>query len=116
MIRIAGVVLDAKKHIVIALKKIYGIGKVSSFYICKKANISPFSKVMDLDDVAVSEIQKALSDFEIEGNLRTRVRLNIKRLRDIKCYRGFRHRAGLPVRGQRTKTNAKTRKRAKKKQ
>lgn len=115
MVRVAGVVLDSNKHIVIALRKIYGIGKINSFYICKKVKISPFSKVSELDDAVVTEIQKALSDFEIEGNLRTRIRVNIKRLRDIKCYRGSRHKMGLPVRGQRTKTNAKTRKRTKKK-
>lgn len=113
MVRIAGVILEANKHIVIALRKIYGIGKVNSFYICKKVRIAPFTKVSELNDSDVSEIQKVVSNFEIEGNLRTRVRLNIKRLRDINCYRGIRHSLGLPVRGQRTKTNAKTRKRTK---
>jgi len=115
MVRVAGVILDSNKHISIALRKIYGIGKVSSFYICEKAKVSPFSKVSDLDNLAISLIQKVILDFETEGNLRTRVRINVKRLKDIKCYRGSRHKVSLPVRGQRTKTNAKTRKRAKRK-
>lgn len=115
MIRVAGVILDSNKHIVIALRKIYGIGKVSAYYICKKANISPSIKVNQLTDDIISSIQKIVSEFEVEGNLRTRIRFNIKRLKDIKCYRGLRHRAGLPVRGQRTRTNSRTRKRLRKK-
>lgn len=115
MVRVAGVVLDSNKHIVIALRKIYGIGKVTAFYICKKVNILPFLKVNQLSDDVISAIQKVVSEFDIEGNLRTRIRFNIKRLRDIKCYRGIRHKSGLPVRGQRTKTNARTRKRLRKK-
>lgn len=115
MIRIGGVILESNKHIVIALRKIYGIGKVSSFYICKKVNISPYLKVNQLTDENILSIQKIVSEFEIEGNLRTRIRFNIKRLKDIKCYRGIRHRLGLPVRGQRTRTNARTRKRFRKK-
>lgn len=115
MVRVGGVVLDSKKHISIALRKIYGIGKVSSFYICEKANISPFVKVSNLDSSNISLIQRAVAEFETEGNLRTRVRLNVKRLKDIKCYRGLRHKISLPTRGQRTKTNAKTRKRNKRK-
>ncbi len=115
MIRISGVVLNPKKHIVIALRKIYGIGKISSFYICKEVKISPFLKVNELDDKTTSYIQKIISKFEVEGILRARVRINIKRLKDIKCYRGIRHISHLPVRGQKTKTNAKTRKRVKRK-
>lgn len=115
MVRVAGVVLDSNKHIVIALRKIYGIGKVTAFYICKKVNILPSLKVNQLSDDVISAIQKVVSEFDIEGNLRTRIRFNIKRLRDIKCYRGIRHKSGLPVRGQRTKTNARTRKRLRKK-
>ncbi len=115
MIRVAGVILDSNKHIVIALRKIYGIGKVSSYYICKKANVIPSLKVNQLDENTISSIQKIVSEFDIEGNLRTRIRFNIKRLKDIKCYRGMRHKVGLPVRGQRTKTNARTRKKNKKK-
>jgi len=114
MIRVAGVVLDSNKHISIALRKIFGIGKVSSLYICKKVGISPFLKVNKLNTDTLSLIQKVVLEFEVEGNLRRRVRINIKRLKDIKCYRGLRHKSSLPVRGQRTKTNAKTRKRNKK--
>jgi small subunit ribosomal protein S13 len=115
MIRIAGVVLDSNKHIVVALEKIYGIGKVSAFYICKKAGVEPSLKVNKLDDNAIFVIQKIVSEFDVEGSLRTRIRFNVKRLKDIKCYRGTRHKIGLPVRGQRTKTNARTRKRLRKK-
>lgn len=115
MVRIAGVILDSNKHIVVALRKIYGIGKVSAFYICKKAGISPDLKVSQLSDEIIFSVQKIVSEFEVEGNLRTRVRFNIKRLKDIKCYRGVRHKIGLPVRGQRTRTNARTRKRLRKK-
>lgn len=114
MIRVAGVILDPNKHIVIALRKIYGIGKTASKYICEKVNILPNIKVRELDNSAITLIQKAVSEFEIEGNLRTRIRINIKRLKDIKCYKGMRHKMSLPVRGQRTKTNAKTRKKIKK--
>ena len=114
MIRVAGVILDSNKHISIALRKIFGIGKVSSLYICKKAGISPFVKVNSLNDNTLALIQKIILEFEVEGNLRRRVRINVKRLKDIKCYRGIRHKASLPVRGQRTKTNANTRKRSKK--
>ena len=115
MVRISGVVLDLNKHTAIALRKIFGIGKINSFYVCKKANVSPFCKVRELDDSVIFAIQKAVSEFDIEGSLRARIRVNIKRLRDIKCYRGIRHSIGLPVRGQRTKTNAKTRKKTKRK-
>ncbi|HIH2763183.1 MAG TPA: 30S ribosomal protein S13 [Candidatus Azoamicus sp.] len=114
MIRVAGVVLDEKKHISIALRKIFGIGKFKSLYICKKVEISPSTKVEDLKEETILKIQQLVSNFEIEGNLRTRIRMNIKRLKDIKCYKGMRHKSNLPVRGQRTKTNARTRKRSKK--
>lgn len=115
MIRVAGVILDNKKHIVIALRKIYGIGIPTSYYICQRANILPIVKVCDLNTDKITIIQKIVSEFEVEGNLRTRIRINIKRLKDIKCYRGIRHKLFLPVRGQRTKTNARTRKKSKKK-
>ncbi len=115
MVRVSGITLEFNKHISIALRKIYGIGKVNSFYVCKKANISPFIKVRDLSESIILIIQKIVSEFDVEGILRTRNRINIKRLKDIKCYRGIRHKIGLPVRGQKTKTNAKTRKKKKKK-
>lgn len=114
MIRVAGVILDQKKHISIALRKIYGIGIFKSLYICKKVEISPSIKVAELNEETVLKIQNLILNFEIEGNLRTRIRMNIKRLKDIKCYKGTRHKINLPVRGQRTKTNARTRKRSKK--
>ena len=113
MVRVAGIILDSNKHIAIALRKIFGIGNVSALYICKKAGISPFLRVSDLDNTVITLIQKIVLEFEIEGNLRRRIRINIKRFRDIKCYKGLRHKSSLPVRGQRTKTNAKTRKRNK---
>lgn len=115
MIRIFGVIMSPNRHIGVELRKIYGIGKTSSFYICEKLEISPFTKIFLLKDKVVLELQKIISEFEVEGNLRRRVGMNIKRLRDIKCYRGIRHKIGLPVRGQRTKTNAKTGKRIKRK-
>ncbi len=115
MIRISGVVLDFNKHLVIALRKVFGVGKMNSYYICKKSGVSPFLKVRELSELDVLEIQKSVSKFETEGVLRTKIKINIKRLRDIKCYRGVRHKLSLPVRGQRTKTNAKTRKKTKKK-
>lgn len=114
MIRIAGVILEENKHISIALRKIYGIGKFKSLYICKKTEISPQIKVSELKESDISKIQNIIANFEVEGNLRTRIRMNIKRLKDIKCYKGYRHKINLPVRGQRTKTNARTRKRSKK--
>lgn len=114
MIRVAGVILDEKKHISIALRKIYGIGKFKSLYICKKVDISPSIRVSDLKEDIILKLQQIILNFEIEGNLRTRIRMNIKRLKDIKSYRGMRHKTNLPVRGQRTKTNARTRKRSKK--
>ena len=110
MIRISGVIIPPHKHISIALRSIYGIGKVRAMQICKKAAIDPAIKVSNLQDEVVVLLQKIIYEFEVEGDLRRRVAMNIKRLRDIKCYRGLRHRRGLPVRGQRTKTNARTRK------
>ena len=110
MIRIAGVILPQNKHISIALRSIYGIGRTRALQICEKVGITPAIKVADLEENIAALIQKAVQEFEIEGDLRRRVAMNIKRLRDIKCYRGLRHRLGLPVHGQRTKTNARTRK------
>ena len=110
MIRIAGVNLPQNKHISIALRSIYGIGRTRSLQICEKVGVNPAIKVSDIEEELAALIQKAVQEFEIEGDLRRRIAVNIKRLRDIKCYRGLRHRMGLPVRGQRTKTNARTRK------
>ncbi len=110
MIRVAGVILPQSKHIHVALRSIYGIGQTRSLQICKKVGVEPSVKVSDIDEDVATLIQKVVQEFEIEGDLRRRIAMNIKRLRDIKCYRGLRHRMGLPVRGQRTKTNARTRK------
>lgn len=110
MIRVSGVILPPNKHISIALRSIYGIGKTRALKICKQVGIEPTVKVSDLTEEVVIFIQKTIGEFEVEGDLRRRIAMNIKRLRDIKCYRGYRHRRGLPCRGQRTKTNARTRK------
>lgn len=110
MMRISGVILPPNKHIRIALRSVYGIGDTTAKRICSKVGIDPTEKVCNLDDSQATEIQQAVNEYEVEGDLRRRVELNIKRLMDIKCYRGIRHRRGLPLRGQRTKTNARTRK------
>ena len=111
MARIAGVDLPRNKRIEIGLTYIYGIGKTSSRQILKKLNIDPDVKTDQLSDEEVSNIRKAIDDqYKVEGELRTEVSMNIKRLMDLGSYRGLRHRKSLPVRGQRTSTNARTRK------
>lgn len=110
MARIAGVDLPPNKRIDIALTYIYGIGKSLSKKILEEAKIDPSIKVKDLTDDEISRIQKLVEQYPVEGELRARVAQNIKRLIAIGCYRGLRHRRGLPVRGQRTRTNARTRK------
>ena len=110
MARIAGVDLPREKREEIGLTYIYGIGLSSSQKILAEAGINPATRVKDLTDEEVNAIRKAMEGFKIEGDLRREVALNIKRLTEIGCYRGIRHRRGLPVRGQRTKTNARTRK------
>lgn len=111
MIRISGVVIPAKKHLDVGLTHIYGIGRKTAIKICEKVGLLPTTKVSSLTDDLVSAIQKVINEgYKVEGDLRREIAMNIKRLRDIKCYRGMRHRVNLPVRGQRTKTNAKTRK------
>jgi small subunit ribosomal protein S13 len=111
MARISGVDLPNKKALEYGLTAIYGIGLHSSRLICTKLNLDPRKKVGELTDDEIAQIRKVLEeDFTVEGALRTQISLNIKRLADIGCYRGLRHRKGLPVRGQRTKTNARTRK------
>lgn len=109
-IRISGVILPPNKHIRIALRSVYGIGNTRAIAICKKIGIEPSAKVVDLKDDYTAVLQDAINEYEVEGDLRRRVAMDIKRLGDIKCYRGLRHKRGLPVRGQRTKTNARTRK------
>ena len=110
MARIAGVDLPREKRVEIGLTYIYGIGLSSSQKILKEANVNPDTRVKDLTDDQINSIRKAMEDYKVEGDLRREVALNIKRLTEIGCYRGIRHRRGLPVRGQRTKTNARTRK------
>lgn len=109
-IRIAGVILPPNKHLRIALRNIYGIGDHRALTICKKIGLDPAIKVLTLKDEHASLILDAVNEYRIEGDLRREVAMNIKRLGDIKCYRGLRHKRGLPVRGQRTRTNARTRK------
>jgi small subunit ribosomal protein S13 len=109
--RIAGVDLPRNKRIEIGLTYIYGIGRSTSREILDKLNISPDTKTDDLTETEINGIRKAIdSEYKVEGELRTAVSMNIKRLMDLGCYRGLRHRKGLPVRGQRTSTNARTRK------
>ena len=111
MARIAGVDLPKEKRVEIGLTYIYGIGVASSRKILEKAKVNPDTRVKDLTDEEVNRIRKAIDEsYKVEGDLRREVALNIKRLTEIGCYRGLRHRKGLPVRGQRTKTNARTRK------
>jgi small subunit ribosomal protein S13 len=110
MARIAGVDLPREKRIEIGLTYIYGIGLTSAQKILAKANVNPDIRVKDLTDDQVQAIRNAMEGYTVEGDLRREVALNIKRLTEIGCYRGMRHRRSLPVRGQRTKTNARTRK------
>lgn len=110
MARIAGVDLPREKRVEIGLTYVYGIGLSSSQKILKVAGINPDTRVKDLSDEDVNKIRKAMEGYKVEGDLRREIALNIKRLTEIGCYRGIRHRRGLPVRGQRTKTNARTRK------
>ena len=111
MARIAGVDLPREKRVEIGLTYIYGIGRVSSNKILEAANVDPSTRVKDLTDDEVKRISAVIDEtMMVEGDLRRDVALNIKRLQDIGCYRGIRHRKGLPVRGQKTKTNARTRK------
>ena len=110
MARIAGVDLPREKRVEIGLTYIYGIGLSSAQKILADAKINPDTRVKDLTDDQVNAIRKAMEGYKTEGDLRREVALNIKRLTEIGCYRGVRHRRGLPVRGQRTKTNARTRK------
>ena len=115
MARIAGVDLPREKRVEIGLTYIYGIGRVSSNRILAEANVNPDTRVKDLTDEEVGRIKDVIDASQtVEGDLRREIALNIKRLQEIGCYRGIRHRKGLPVRGQKTKTNARTRKGPKK--
>ena len=111
MLRIAGVDLPREKRVEIGLTYIYGIGRVSADRILEAANVDPSTRVRDLTDDEVKRISAVIDEtMTVEGDLRREIALNIKRLQEIGCYRGIRHRKGLPVRGQKTKTNARTRK------
>ena len=111
MARISGVDLPREKRVEIGLTYIYGIGRPSADKILKKANVSPDTRVRDLTDEEVKRLSEVINEkYLVEGDLRREIALNIKRLQEIGCYRGIRHRKGLPVRGQKTKTNARTRK------
>jgi len=114
MARIGGVNLPTRKRVVVALTYIYGIGDTRAKSICKKAGVEPSTRVSDLTDSEEIAIREAVNDYSVEGDLRREEAMNIKRLRDIGSYRGLRHRRGLPLRGQRTKNNARTRKGPKK--
>ena len=110
MARIAGIDIPKQKRGVIALTYIYGIGRSRAKEILEKAQVSEDTKVSEWNDDEIGRIRDAVSSYTIEGELRSEIQLNIKRLMDIGCYRGIRHRAGLPLRGQRTKNNSRTRK------
>ncbi|MGC6419178.1 MAG: 30S ribosomal protein S13 [Bradymonadia bacterium] len=111
MARIAGVDLPRNKRIIVALTYIHGIGRTISSEIIEKCGLDPDMRSDSLSEVDVRNIRQVIEDnYKVEGDLRRQVQLNIKRLKDLGCYRGLRHRRGLPVRGQRTKTNARTRK------
>lgn len=115
MARISGVDLPREKRVEIGLTYIYGIGRTSSARILKEANVDPDTRVRDLTDDEVKRISEVINETQVvEGDLRREIALNIKRLQEIGCYRGIRHRKKLPVRGQKTKTNARTRKGPKK--
>ncbi|MDR1012432.1 MAG: 30S ribosomal protein S13 [Coxiellaceae bacterium] len=110
MARIAGINIPIHKHAVVALTSIYGIGKSRSLVICKAAKVNSTRKIKDLTEAELEALRVEIGKFVIEGDLRREIAMNIKRLVDLGCYRGVRHRRGLPVRGQRTRTNARTRK------
>jgi small subunit ribosomal protein S13 len=110
MARIAGINIPDHKHAVIALTAIYGIGRQTAMGICDKVGIVPSVKIKELTEEQLEAIRNVVSKMTVEGDLRREVSMNIKRLMDLGCYRGIRHRRGLPLRGQRTRTNARTRK------
>jgi small subunit ribosomal protein S13 len=110
MARIAGINIPDHKHAVIALTAIYGVGRQTASEICKKVGITSSFKIKELTEEQLEAIRNVVSKMTVEGDLRRQVSMNIKRLMDLGCYRGIRHRRGLPLRGQRTRTNARTRK------
>jgi len=110
MARIAGVNIPDRKHAVIALTAIYGIGLTRAKKICDAAGVAPERKIQELSEGEIEALRNEVAKFSVEGDLRREVSMNIKRLMDLGCFRGIRHRRGLPLRGQRTRTNARTRK------
>jgi small subunit ribosomal protein S13 len=114
MARIAGVNIPNHQHAVIALQAIYGIGPTRAKAICASTGVKPSAKIKDLSDSEMDKLREHVAKFTVEGDLRRETTMSIKRLMDLGCYRGTRHRKGLPVRGQRTRTNARTRKGPKK--
>ena len=110
MARIAGINVPDNKHAVIALTAIYGVGKTRAQAICAATGVAEDVKIGQLDEATIDTLREEVAKYTVEGDLRREVTLNIKRLMDLGCYRGLRHRRGLPLRGQRTKTNARTRK------
>jgi small subunit ribosomal protein S13 len=110
MARIAGINIPVNKHIGIALTHIHGIGRNRALTACQAAGVNPTTRVKDLTEPEIAQLRDAVAKFTVEGDLRREVAMNIKRLMDLGCYRGIRHRRGLPLRGQRTRTNARTRK------
>lgn len=110
MARIAGINIPVQKHAVIALTSIYGIGRTRAQEICAAAGVKTDAKIKDLTEQELESLRTEVAKFTVEGDLRREISMNIKRLMDLGCYRGIRHRRGLPLRGQRTRTNARTRK------
>jgi small subunit ribosomal protein S13 len=110
MARIAGVNLPVQKHVWVGLQSIYGIGRTRSKLVCDLAGVKSSTKIRDLTESEVEKLRAEVGKFVVEGDLRREVGISIKRLMDLGCYRGLRHRRGLPLRGQRTRTNARTRK------
>ncbi len=110
MARIAGINIPGHKHAVISLRSIYGIGRTTALEVCQTAGIEPSVKINDLTEAQLEELRQAIAKVPVEGDLRREVSMNIKRLMDLGTFRGIRHRRGLPLRGQRTRTNARTRK------
>jgi small subunit ribosomal protein S13 len=110
MARIAGINIPVNKHVAIGLTQIYGIGPSRATMVCRAAGVEPSTKVRDLTEAEVNQLRTHVARFMVEGDLRRENSMSLKRLMDLGCYRGIRHRKGLPVRGQRTRTNARTRK------
>ena len=110
MARISGINIPLNKHVVIALTSIFGVGRTRAKQICAAAGVAPETQVKDLAEPEVAGLRTAVANIVVEGDLRREISMNIKRLMDLGCYRGIRHRRGLPMHGQRTRTNARTRK------